>query len=343
MTPAVNQLSPLSPAVHTTRCPRWRRVTAQGLIYLLILMSSWSIAPPSAFAATPRPLPPLWAKATRVAATPVAPVVQAPPAPVTFFGPKRYTRTTGAPNQFSDTVTKPAWLTGPFTLRIVNGESNGDNRITSAEVKWNGVIIAGPSDFNQNVGLIERVVTMPAATATLAVKLQSGPGRYLTINVIGASGDTQAVDLVIAEPEDQSVTSDTTPILQVTYADIATPGGVASGVDVPSFKLFVDGTDRTSWVTPGSASASGVVPNGFALALGQHLVRAEIRDLAGNLAVKESHFTVGATVPQPTITSPTNGSAVFGPAVTVNGTFVGSGAGLTVSCDAGTNLSLIHI
>ena len=89
-------------------------------------------------------------------------------------------------------------------------------------------------------------------------------------------------------------------------------------------------------MTVGSVSATGVVPNGFGLALGGHVVRAEIRDLAGNLAVKDSNFTVGATVPQPTIMSPTNGSAVRGPAVSVSGTFSGSGAGLTVSCDAGT-------
>jgi hypothetical protein len=357
MTSAVTQFPRSLPAVHTTRFPRWRRVTAQGLIYLLILMSSWSIAPPGAFAHERAPLPPLpaLARVSRFNPSPApfpeptvpstttgfataTTAVQAAPAAVTLFGPKRYTRTAGPPNQFQDVIPRPSWVQSPFTLRIENGEANGANRISSAEVKVNGQVVAGPSDFNQNVGLIERTITLPTGTApvTLDVKLQSGPGRYLTISLGGNSADTQAVDLVVAEPADGTTTADTTPALELTYADVAAAGGAASGVDTTTLRLFVDGSDRTSWVTVGSASATGVVPDGFALALGEHLVRAEIRDLAGNLAVKESRFTVGVTVPQPTITSPANGSAVRGPAVTVNGTFAGSGAGLTASCDAGT-------
>jgi hypothetical protein len=343
----------------TTRQPLWRRATASTLIYVLILMSGWSIAPPRALAASPSMYPPLtgvraatgaraavprWtpprsggaaAPAFAAAAAPV----QAEPAAVTFFGPKRYTRTAGPPNQFHEVIPRPAWVQSPFTLRIENGDANGSNRITSAEVTFNGQVVAGPSDFKQTVGLIERTVTIPAgaSSVTLDVRLQSGPGRYLTISLGGVSADTDAVDLVVAQPADRTTTSDTTPALELTYADVAPPGGTASGVDTSTLRMWIDDTERTSWLTLGSTSATGVVPAEAALALGEHTLRAEVRDLAGNLAVKESRFTIGITVPQPTITSPTAGALVAGPAVPVTGTFPSGFPGpLAVSCDVGT-------
>lgn len=36
-------------------------------------------------------------------------------------------------------------------LLSVNGEANGSNRISSATLIRNGVQVAGPNDFNQNV------------------------------------------------------------------------------------------------------------------------------------------------------------------------------------------------
>ena len=88
------------------------------------------------------------------------------------FGPQTYTRTIGNPNEYTTTFTAPSWIISPFNLHIVNGDASGKNRISSATIALNGVQIAGPSDFNENVATIDRSVTLQA-TNTLQVTLAS--------------------------------------------------------------------------------------------------------------------------------------------------------------------------
>lgn len=92
------------------------------------------------------------------------------------------------PNQFTDTFTLPAGTTAPYTLHIVNGNADGTKRISSARVTLNGTEIAGPSDFGQNVAVIDRTVALQA-TNTLEVRLTSAPGSLLTISVLDTQGD----------------------------------------------------------------------------------------------------------------------------------------------------------
>jgi len=115
------------------------------------------------------------------------------------FGPQTYTRTTGAPNEYTTTFTAPTWIVSPYNLHIVNGDASGKNRVSSATIALNGVQIAGPSDFNQNVATIDRSVALQA-TNTLQVTLASKPGSYLTINVYGTNGDHTAPQIKIVTP-----------------------------------------------------------------------------------------------------------------------------------------------
>ena len=102
-----------------------------------------------------------------------------------LFSPKQYLRTTGAPNQYTDTVTVPVSVGAPFLVHIVNGKSNGQNRISSAWITVNNVQVAGPSDFGQNVAVVDRTITLNPGSNTLQVKVASTPGAYLTISVYG--------------------------------------------------------------------------------------------------------------------------------------------------------------
>jgi hypothetical protein len=101
-----------------------------------------------------------------------------------LFGPKQYLRTSGAPDQYTDTFTVPATIGAPFQLHIVNGQANGGNRISSAWITVNGVQVSGPNDFGQNVASIDRTITAQP-TNTLTVRVASAPGAYLTITVYG--------------------------------------------------------------------------------------------------------------------------------------------------------------
>ncbi|MEK7784054.1 MAG: hypothetical protein AAB658_01355, partial [Chloroflexota bacterium] len=102
-----------------------------------------------------------------------------------LFGPTQYLRTTGAPNEYTGTITVPTSVGAPFLLHIVNGQSNVQNRLSSAWVDVNNVQVAGPSDFGQNVAVVDRTITLNPGANQLKVKVASTPGGYLTITVYG--------------------------------------------------------------------------------------------------------------------------------------------------------------
>jgi hypothetical protein len=95
-----------------------------------------------------------------------------------LFGPQQYTRTAGTPNQFTDTFTLPPGTTAPYTLHIVNGNANGTNRISSATVKLNVTQILDPNDFDQNVAVIDRTVTLQSSN-TLEIPNSARDSRAL--------------------------------------------------------------------------------------------------------------------------------------------------------------------
>ena len=84
--------------------------------------------------------------------------------PCVAFGPLRFTRTKGPPNEFEVTFPRENLLGGPFKLRIENGNlATGTNRVSSATVTVNGAEIASPNDFNQQVAVIEEPVSLTAS------------------------------------------------------------------------------------------------------------------------------------------------------------------------------------
>jgi len=73
-----------------------------------------------------------------------------------LFGPTQYTRTSGPPNQFMETIPLPPTLAAPFRLHIQNGNPDGSHRLSSATITLNGTQVAGPSDFSQHVAAFDR-------------------------------------------------------------------------------------------------------------------------------------------------------------------------------------------
>jgi hypothetical protein len=102
-----------------------------------------------------------------------------------MFGPERFTRTSGSPNVFDETVTVDANDQAPFTLRVINGNANGSNRLSSASIEINGAQVAGPSDFGSSVPGFDRRVTLNRNSNTLRVRLTGNPGAFLTLSVCG--------------------------------------------------------------------------------------------------------------------------------------------------------------
>jgi len=110
---------------------------------------------------------------------------------VTLFGPQQYLRTKGKPDVYSDGFSIHG-LTGEGKLIIKNGDQDGNHRISSALIHFNGEQIFGPDDFNQQVYNLEASVDL-VEDNFISVELRSKPRSYLTIRV------TQEITVEIVE------------------------------------------------------------------------------------------------------------------------------------------------
>lgn len=98
----------------------------------------------------------------------------------TVFGPETFTRTTGQPQAITRSFSLPT-PAAAYTLIIENGSATSD-RVSSAIVGMNGVIIAGSDDFNHNTNQIVKSVLL-GQTNTLSIELRSKPGSSITVSI----------------------------------------------------------------------------------------------------------------------------------------------------------------
>jgi hypothetical protein len=96
------------------------------------------------------------------------------------FGPKQFTRSAGPRQTFTETFQHCG--TARCKIVVVNGNSNGSNRVSSASVFLNGREIADPHDFNPHVDQIVKRVTLTDLNH-LTVRLVSQPGSFLIVRV----------------------------------------------------------------------------------------------------------------------------------------------------------------
>jgi len=171
-----------------------------------------------------------------------------------LFGPTSYTRTAGPPNQFTETIALPAGATPPYTLHLVNGNPDGTKRLSSATVKLNGVQVADPSDFGQNVAALDRPVTLQTSN-TLEIRLTSAPGSVLTISLLDTGGGPQPTGLT---PSPLSLTAGAAGTLTATLSPAPTAAGslVAGSAD-PA--VAVGSTTVTVTLNGGSAASQVTV------------------------------------------------------------------------------------
>jgi len=149
---------------------------------------------------------------------------------------------------------------GPFMLNLTNGTADGHHRVDSAIITLNGKAIFKPSDFNEKVGKISRVVSLQP-TNKIRVELHGGPGDFLTLEIVGYDNTPPVVTLVNPSSGD---TFDTSPI---------TVSGI---VDDPSSVVTINGIG-VQVGSDGSFTAEGVI-----LTEGENLIKVVATDSCGN-------------------------------------------------------------
>lgn len=75
-------------------------------------------------------------------------------------------------------------FSGPFRLIVINGEENGQNRISSANVILNGVTVVHESQLNQKIEKLDLGVQL-ADVNTLQAVIKSKPGGLIKVSVVG--------------------------------------------------------------------------------------------------------------------------------------------------------------
>jgi hypothetical protein len=260
-------------------------------------------------AAVARPLAPAARDAAPVAA-PAAPVdappqaaaiqVQDPNAPMPLFGPAEYVRTSGRPNVYSAEVVVPPWIVAPFTLEIQNGMTDGSARLSSSTIAVNGAAVVRNSDFNQQVGVIERTIALGPANS-LTFTLAGAPQARMVVNVFGTNGDHSPPQLAILSPAVDAHINTPASSVAIRYADLVGDGEpAASGVVPATLAVSVDGVDRTGLFTHegGEASATLTLPEGA------HTIEARIADAAGNVRTVAAPFRIDLTAPTIRVAAP---------------------------------------
>lgn len=102
---------------------------------------------------------------------------------VEVLPPTTCVRGTGEP--LTETFTFPG-VSGQATVKLWNGSLEDDSieKVSSSIVTVNGQVVFGPSEFNQNVGYLEKETTLVEGQNTLEVLLKGKPGGQITIEIV---------------------------------------------------------------------------------------------------------------------------------------------------------------
>ena len=229
-----------------------------------------------------------------------------PPPPVGayyVFGPENFMRAAGQP-VIETRHFAAAQTGGGFTLRVHNGGRDGQfARASGLHIHLNNKFIITPTDFGQQVGLLERGITLTADN-TLSVKVDGAQGSGVTVEIEGFDIDPPTITAHAQPAPNAAGWNNTAVTVAFTCADAVS--GVASCT--PPAGVNADGANQTV--------------NGMAT------------DRAGNTSTTGVTLNVDRTPPALTITSPADGASVNEATLAVAGTAADALSGLTnVTCD----------
>ena len=144
------------------------------------------------------------------------------------FGPEKYIRETGKPQKITKTFSVQN-IEGEFTLNVQNGEGKR-GRVSSAVIELNGVRVVGPNEFNKQVDLITKPISLEQQNE-ISVEVRSEPGTWIIVTILGAGAPPSSpVSGITVNPDGFPVNTPT----QVTFTATVPyqPGGSVPTVDL---------------------------------------------------------------------------------------------------------------
>ncbi len=103
-----------------------------------------------------------------------------------FWGHQKFTRETGEPFVVKMLIGSENlnYFEPTFTIHIINGNGN-KNLVSSAEIKIDGKLVFGPSDFSQKISYLSKDISDITTTSEIEVLINGIPGSYLDIRIEG--------------------------------------------------------------------------------------------------------------------------------------------------------------
>ncbi len=107
-------------------------------------------------------------------------------------------------NNSPDLVTTPFTVANPgsfYFIRVTNGGLTDTpyELVSSSTFRLNGQQIVGPSDFSQQVQVVERPVSLITSNS-LSVELRGQPGGGVTVQIFGEDSDPPTISASSAPP-----------------------------------------------------------------------------------------------------------------------------------------------
>lgn len=102
------------------------------------------------------------------------------------FGPEVYTRGTEKPQKVTKSFSVQN-INQKFTLNVQNGEGKW-GRVSSAVVQLNGVQVVGPNEFNKQIDLITKSVSLQQQN-NITVEVRSKTGTSIVVTITGSKGE----------------------------------------------------------------------------------------------------------------------------------------------------------
>lgn len=162
------------------------------------------------------------------------------------------------------------------------------------------------------------VVQLGEGLHTLAMAIQDAAGNASSTSA-QFRVDLTAPSLGPIEPGAGEYVATRQPVVRVRYQD-------GAELDLQTLRIDINGTDRTSLFTKGTADATATLTEATQLIEGTNTISARVRDTAGNEATATSAFIVDVTKPVVAIAQPADGAYTSAQTVDVTGTITDSSA-----------------